>query len=633
MADRYWRGGTGTWNTTTTNWSTASGGSGGASAPGASDTAIFDGNSSPSGVSYTVTRTATATLGALTASNPSAGTLTMAGSSAWTFGASNGTVNIGPSITWTNTGAITFSGTVDGTLFLKGSTTIPNNMILNRAGFNLTLSGNVATTGVLTLTAGTLLCNGYNITAATSTWTGGNINFGANGTISLSASSGTVLTASAWTGAASNTSNGQVILSNAATTSNRTVNISGSIGNIGVPLTLYGAGTVTITNGVVGDFNTLNFTGSLNYGTVQGGNLWTKGSVRIGSHSVPAGAIVLYSSGGIVPKLLQGQAPFSFNSASSGNYILSGYLKSTSATIFASNMKLDLNGYTFNTPSFTFNNSGSTATINFNGGTIQLNGGGWTVAGFYDSDSGNYYRTSLNILGSGTITKDSIFAGGSYTFYDDSNDPKYTYGATTPSDYSNISIESFSGGELIIRGFGTTIGNAYSPGAYVKFIGTGALANKVKNLFTDSSQFDPTGAIFTTGVAGVKQDIVYVGSNPKINLYNAQISYLNASPPSTWFAYTNDGNNDYGNNTNIYFSYPPIASRLFANGNLSIGRGLDEINLTDSTAYRITKDGIAFTKNFDEVTLNPINNGLARSLYSNGTLMIAGTLDEVTGIS
>jgi len=631
LADRYWRGGTGTWNTTTTNWSTASGGSGGASAPGLSDTAIFDGNSSPSGVSYTVTRTATATIAALTASNPSAGTLTMAGSSAWTFGASNGTVNIGPGITWTNTGAITFAGSVDGTLFLKGSTTIPNNMILNRAGFNLTLSGNVATTGVLTLTAGTLLCNGYNITAATSTWTGGNINFGANGTISLSAASGTVLTASAWTGAASNTSNGQVILSNAATTSNRTVNIAGSISSIGVPLTLYGAGTVTITNGVVGDFNTLNFTGSLNYGTVQGGVLWARGNVRIGGHSVPAGAIALYSNGGIPPKLLSGQAPFSFNS-SSGNYILSGYLKSTSATAFASNMNLNLNGYTFNTPSFTFNGYNSIATINFNGGRIELNGGGWTVAGFYDGADGTYTRASLNILGSGTITKDSNFAGGSYTFFDDSNDPNYTYGVT-PSDYSNISIESFFGGELIIRGFGATIGSVQNTGGSVKFIGTGALANKVKNIITDSSQFEPVGVVFTTGVAGVKQDIVYVGSNPKINLYNAGISYLNASPPSTWFAYTNDGNADYGNNTNIYFSYPPIASRLFANGNLSIGRGLDEINLTDSTAYRITKDGIAFTKNFDEVTLNPINNGLARSLYSNGTLMIAGTLDEVTGIS
>lgn len=46
MADRYWVGGNGTWNTTsTTNWSATSGGAAGASAPTASDTAIFDANS------------------------------------------------------------------------------------------------------------------------------------------------------------------------------------------------------------------------------------------------------------------------------------------------------------------------------------------------------------------------------------------------------------------------------------------------------------------------------------------------------------------------------------------------------------------------------------------------------------
>lgn len=43
MANRYWVGGSGTWDTTsTTNWSTASGGAAGASAPTSADVAIFD---------------------------------------------------------------------------------------------------------------------------------------------------------------------------------------------------------------------------------------------------------------------------------------------------------------------------------------------------------------------------------------------------------------------------------------------------------------------------------------------------------------------------------------------------------------------------------------------------------------
>lgn len=46
MATRYWIGGAGTWDsTTTTNWSATSGGSGGASAPTSADTVNIDTNS------------------------------------------------------------------------------------------------------------------------------------------------------------------------------------------------------------------------------------------------------------------------------------------------------------------------------------------------------------------------------------------------------------------------------------------------------------------------------------------------------------------------------------------------------------------------------------------------------------
>jgi hypothetical protein len=49
MANRYWVGGTGTWNNTTTNWSATSGGAGGASVPTVADRVIFDNNSGGSG--------------------------------------------------------------------------------------------------------------------------------------------------------------------------------------------------------------------------------------------------------------------------------------------------------------------------------------------------------------------------------------------------------------------------------------------------------------------------------------------------------------------------------------------------------------------------------------------------------
>lgn len=55
MANRFWRGGTGTWDASdTTHWSTSSGGGGGASVPTASDDVFFDANSF-SGIGQTVT--------------------------------------------------------------------------------------------------------------------------------------------------------------------------------------------------------------------------------------------------------------------------------------------------------------------------------------------------------------------------------------------------------------------------------------------------------------------------------------------------------------------------------------------------------------------------------------------------
>jgi len=67
MANRYWVGGAGTWNTSsTTNWSATSGGSSGASAPTSADNVFFDNNSG--GVFYIVTLSANVTVNSLTMS-------------------------------------------------------------------------------------------------------------------------------------------------------------------------------------------------------------------------------------------------------------------------------------------------------------------------------------------------------------------------------------------------------------------------------------------------------------------------------------------------------------------------------------------------------------------------------------
>jgi len=65
MADRYWVGGSGSWNSTT-KWSTTSGGASGASVPTSADNAIFNASSGSGSTHYTVTVTANSTCANLT---------------------------------------------------------------------------------------------------------------------------------------------------------------------------------------------------------------------------------------------------------------------------------------------------------------------------------------------------------------------------------------------------------------------------------------------------------------------------------------------------------------------------------------------------------------------------------------
>ncbi len=157
MANRYWVGGTGTWNNTTTHWSTTSGGSGGASVPTSSDNVIFDSNSGSA--DYTVTLSYDSGYPScynFNATNPSSGTLTFSGGSldCWaSLNVSSGVkLSIGLSFLSTSTGnTITTNGAV------------PNGIYFNGSGGEWILQDNLTTNSRITLTQGTLDLNGYDI--------------------------------------------------------------------------------------------------------------------------------------------------------------------------------------------------------------------------------------------------------------------------------------------------------------------------------------------------------------------------------------------------------------------------------------------------------------------------------------
>ena len=196
MADRYWVGGTGTWNTTsTTNWSASSGGSGGASVPTTADDVFFD-----QAATYTVTMTGalacrniTVSAGPVTFATGTTPTLTVAGS--WSTVA--GTV-------WNATGAVTFTATTSQTI-TSGGITISSPFTFNGAAGTWTLQDNLTfpTTVTTTLTLGTLALGSFTLSTGLFSSSNGNtrtINFG-TGKIRLTSAT----TSTIWnTGALSN---------------------------------------------------------------------------------------------------------------------------------------------------------------------------------------------------------------------------------------------------------------------------------------------------------------------------------------------------------------------------------------------------------------------------------------------
>jgi hypothetical protein len=151
VASRYWVGNDGTWDaSSTTHWAATSGGSGGASVPGSADIATFDLHSHG-----TITLSSPPTIGGLMMTPPllvtlNSDPLTIAGSVTL-----NSNVLFNANITLTGTGAQTFT---------SGGATIAG-LTINTITGTYTLQDDLvgASTSALTLTAGTLTANGFNV--------------------------------------------------------------------------------------------------------------------------------------------------------------------------------------------------------------------------------------------------------------------------------------------------------------------------------------------------------------------------------------------------------------------------------------------------------------------------------------
>lgn len=257
---RYWVGGTGTWDaTTTTNWSASSGGATGASVPTSADAVVFD--SLSNATAYTVTATATQLrCAALTMAGPLTGNVTWAGTAPLAI---HGNVTLPASgLTRSYTGAITLSGSSTGRTFTTNGVALASATTVDGVGCGWALGSALDLTsgggGAFTLTNGSFNLSGYNFTAqqiSSNNQNSRTIDFGA-GTVSLSGSNGILF---------GTTETNRANLTCTASTSQ--INLTGAGPNLsGNNQTFYnvsftGASTGTITINGANTFNNLSSAG------------------------------------------------------------------------------------------------------------------------------------------------------------------------------------------------------------------------------------------------------------------------------------------------------------------------------------------------------------------------------------
>lgn len=168
MAARFWVGGSGTWDaSSTTHWSATSGGASGASAPTSSDTATFDSLSNATG--YTCTIGSGAVCSDLTTTAPLTGNLSLAFSSA---------LGVYGNLSWyaamgrTGVASINFQATATGKTVDFGGVGLNNNLNFLGVGGGWTLSSDLTNSNSVSHTEGTLDTNGKTVTTTVFSTTG-----------------------------------------------------------------------------------------------------------------------------------------------------------------------------------------------------------------------------------------------------------------------------------------------------------------------------------------------------------------------------------------------------------------------------------------------------------------------------
>lgn len=389
MANRYWVGGSGNWNTaSTTNWSATSGGTGGASLPTAADSVFFD-----QAGTYTVTCSNALNCLDITVS---AGSVTFAAGTSPTL-AIFGSMSLLAGTVWSAAIPSTFSATTTGKTVTTNGVTL-SSVTFNGVGGGWALGSALNTNATLstTLTNGSLALNGFDLSTGTfssNNTNTRNITFGSNFINLITTNAGSTCISMANATGFTFTGTGGFKAQADITRTFVFGTVGGTVANA-PNLTLTGSGTAVQTITTNSWFNKLDF------GTT---------AFALTSVSVNVSSLILSSGGTFdaltpiftttqtwTPQFSKTLGGIGVNSVNGiATLTLGGaQLFSATSTILLINGTLDLGGYDITVQSISSNNT-NTRSIVFGSNYITLTSGGTPISmtnasGFTASGTGGF---------------------------------------------------------------------------------------------------------------------------------------------------------------------------------------------------------------------------------------------------
>jgi hypothetical protein len=478
MADRYWVGGTATWDATAgTKWAATSGGAGGQTVPTAADNVFFDVSSGANTVTISGTRPCLSL-------NATGFTGTLAGT-ATPLLQINASLTLASGMTIDGTlTTVTFVGnTATRTLTSAGKSLI-NVSVATTSTNTLTLQDNLTVTTNFTLTTGVLALDTRTLTTATFTNTSTStrtLNFGTgklvltgsgtvfNGVITGFTTSGTTKIVEPSLGAA------QTITPGALTEANSfDISVPATAGNFTLTLTAGGYhnltfadATYTVANTALSVYGSLTISGTSPTFTA-GTNAWTFAAASSTETITTSGETLDF--------------PITFNGANGIWQLQDALTVASGRTVTLTDGTLDLQSYTFTTGLFSSSNS-NTRTIAFGTGKIVLTGTG----GVWSTST----ATSLTITGTNRIVEPALGAA-----------QQISPGSPTEANTFDVSVPATAGNFTLTLNTGNFRNLSFANATYT--VTSGGALNVFGNLLVSgtSPTFTATTNIWTFAATG-----------------------------------------------------------------------------------------------------------------------------------